>query len=112
MGKKVGELTPLALHILVALSQGPRHGYAVIRDIEERTDGALNLRSGTLYVALQRLSDSGLIEEVQPPPDSTDARRKFFALTASGRGAAQREMRSLERLVLDAQRRLRDPVAE
>ena len=112
MSRKIGELTPLALHILVALSDGPRHGYAVIRDIEERTDGALNVRSGTLYVALQRLRDSGMIEEVAPPPDSTDARRKFFALTEAGKGAALREMRSLGRLVADAQRRLGDTVTE
>ncbi len=112
MSRKIGELTPLALHILVALSDGPRHGYAVIRDIEERTSGALNLRSGTLYVALQRLSDAGMIEEVAAPPESTDARRKYFALTPAGRGAAMREMRSLGRLVADAQRRLGGPVAE
>ncbi|MEM1247534.1 MAG: PadR family transcriptional regulator [Acidobacteriota bacterium] len=112
MGRKIGSLTPLALHILVALSDGPRHGYAVIRDIEERTSGALNLRSGTLYVALQRLTEAGMIEEVASPPESTDARRKFFALTEAGRGAALREMRSLERLVADAQRRLGSAVIE
>ncbi|MEM6705650.1 MAG: PadR family transcriptional regulator [Acidobacteriota bacterium] len=112
MGRKIGSLTPLALHILVALSDGPRHGYAVIRDIEERTSGALNLRSGTLYVALQRLTEAGMIEEVAAPPESTDARRKFFALTEAGRGAALREMRSLERLVADAQRRLGSAVIE
>lgn len=104
MGRKIGSLTPLALHIMVALSEGPKHGYAVIRDIEDRTDGASSLRSGTLYVALQRLAEDGLIEEVDGPA-SGDTRRKFFQLTRSGRRAALRDVEVLGTLLRDARRR-------
>ena len=105
MSRKIGNLTPLALHILVALSQGSRHGYAIIQDIEERTGGAANLRSGTLYVALQRLADGGLIEEVDAPADSSDTRRKFFRLTDDGRRAALRDVEVLGTLIRDAKQR-------
>jgi DNA-binding PadR family transcriptional regulator len=99
-------LTHLALQVLVALAPGARHGYAVIRDIEERTGGELRLRSGTLYVALQRLVEEGLIEEAPPEPGS-DPRRRYYALTPEGRAAAEAEVGRLGRLVGDARRRFR-----
>jgi DNA-binding PadR family transcriptional regulator len=97
-------LTLLALHLLVALAPGPRHGYAVIRDIEDRTGGELRVRSGTLYVALQRLVDENLIEEAPGEPGA-DARRRYYRLTDAGREAAEAEVVRLGRLVGDARRR-------
>lgn len=101
-----GPLTNLALHVLVALAPEPRHGYAVILDIEERTGGELRVRSGTLYVTLQRLVEEGLIEEAPAEPGA-DARRRYYALTPAGRAAAEAEIGRLGRLVGDARRRFR-----
>ena len=55
-------LTPLAFQVLLALADGDRHGYGIIREVDERTDGLIKLRTGTLYTMLQRLLDEGLIE--------------------------------------------------
>ena len=76
-------LTNLAFHILLALADEPRHGYAIIQDIEERTDGAMRLRSGTLYTAFQRLEQAGLIAEAgrRPAPDRDDQRRRYYEIT-------------------------------
>lgn len=94
-------LTDLALNILMALGSGPLHGYGIIKDIEGRSGVQSGLRSGTLYTALQRLSDEGLIESVATPPDEEggDTRRKYFALTALGREVAALELRRLRSLV-------------
>ena len=106
MARQIGSLTPLALHVLVALAEGPRHGYAILRDIEERTAGALSLRSGTLYLTLRRLRDDGLLEEAPPPAESSDTRRRYFALTDTGRRLARREVEVLGTLLRDARSRL------
>ncbi|HUP25241.1 MAG TPA: PadR family transcriptional regulator [Thermoanaerobaculia bacterium] len=104
MQENTGPLTVLALHVLIALATEPRHGYAVIRDIEDRTGGELRVRSGTLYVALQRLAHEGLIEEA-PAEAGADPRRRYYRLTDSGRAAAEAEVSRLGRLVGDARRR-------
>lgn len=62
-------LTPLAFQVLLALADGDRHGYAIIREVEERTDGVIKLRTGTLYTLLQRLLEEALIEDTPPAPD-------------------------------------------
>lgn len=107
MGRKIETLTPLALHVLVALADEPRHGYAVIKDIEQRTGGRLSVRSGTLYVTLQRLLDGDLIEETaDPDAESGDARRRCYRLTERGRRIAEDEIASLGQLLDAARRRL------
>jgi DNA-binding PadR family transcriptional regulator len=85
----------------MALGPGPRHGYGIIKDIEERTGAEGTLRSGTLYTALQRLTDDGLIEPATAPPDtgSADTRRKYFALTSLGKEAVTLELGRLRALV-------------
>ena len=99
-------LTPLAFHVLLALGECPRHGYGIIKDIEERTDGRLSLRSGTLYTGLQRLLEQGLIE-LAPLPDEPgiDTRRRYYGLTALGRRVGVAESARLEALLADARRR-------
>ena len=94
-------LTDLALNILMALGSGPLHGYGIIKDIEERSRVESGLRSGTLYTALQRLADEGLIASVAAPPgeEGGDARRKYFGLTPLGREVAALELRRLRSLV-------------
>lgn len=90
-------LTPVAFEILLSLSGEERHGYAIMRAVEERTAGATSLHAGTLYRALARLVESGFIEEMEERPDPDgDERRRYYRLTALGRKVAAAEARRLE----------------
>jgi DNA-binding PadR family transcriptional regulator len=97
-------LSELAFHILLALGDGPSHGYAIGHDIEERSGGRLDPTTGALYQALGRLTAEGLIAGIDSP-GNVDARRKYFALTSQGRRAAAAEARRLDRLVRAARKR-------
>ena len=91
-------LTPVAFDILLALLEGDAHGYAIMRSVEERAEGASSLHAGTLYRALSRLVDAGLIEELdEAPDDASDERRRYYRITGAGRRAASDEARRLER---------------
>ena len=105
----VVELTPAAWHVLLVLTDGERHGYAVMRDVEAQSGGAVRLGPGTLYRTIKRLLDDGLIEESQERPDPAldDERRRYYRITAAGRRAAVAEAERLARLVENARRRLR-----
>ena len=94
-------LTPLSFHILLALADQHRHGYAIIKDVEHRSEGILRPGTGTLYAAIQRLLDDGLIEESddRPDPPEDDARRRYYVLTGLGRRVAQAEARRMDHLV-------------
>ena len=85
-------LTPLMFQILVALSEGERHGYAIMQQIEERTDGAFSIGAGTLYRAVKQLVDAGLIAEVEPKPGA-HRQRRTYRLTEPGRKRAASEAR-------------------
>lgn len=88
------------LHILLALADRPRHGYAIVSEIESRTEGAVTIGSGTLYTALKRLRRDGHIEEVPDPDPREDGReRRTYALTAAGRELLDEEARRLRALV-------------
>lgn len=89
-------LTPVAFEILLALAREARHGYAIMRAVEERTGGATTLHAGSLYRALARLVDSGLIEELDATPEDADERRRYYRLTALGRRVGAEEARRLE----------------
>ncbi len=91
-------------HILVSLGDRDRHGYAVMQDVLERTDGALRLSPSSLYSSIRRLLEQGLIEELaeRPDPDNDDERRRYYRLTQLGRGVAMAEARRLDRLLRDA----------
>lgn len=91
-------LTHVVYHILLSLSGAERHGYGIIKDVARRTDGRLELEAGTLYAAVKRLRDDGLIEEAEGPPD-TDARRRYYGLTPLGRTVLRAESERLEELV-------------
>ena len=85
-------LTSVAFEILLALSTGEAHGYAILRAVEERTGGATSLHAGTLYRALARLVETGLIEEMEDAPaEGGDERRRYYALTPLGRSVARAE---------------------
>ena len=100
-------LTPLAFQVLLALAGTDRHGYGIIREVDERTDGLIRLRTGTLYTLLQRLTEEALIEDAPAPADDTndDARRKYYRLTALGRTVLGAEARRLESLIGEARRK-------
>ncbi len=98
-------LTDLAFHILIALGNGPAHGYAIGKDVDEQSGGRLDPTTGTLYqAALHRLKGEGLIASVETPEHS-DERRKYFQLTDRGRRAAEAEARRLHTLVRTARKR-------
>ena len=91
-------------HILVSLADRDRHGYSVMQDVAERTDGTLRLSPSTLYASIKRLLAQGLIEELaeRPDPRHDDERRRYYRLTRIGRRVAVAEARRLERLLADA----------
>src|SRR5215831_13624575 len=91
-------------HILVSLADRERHGYSVMQDIAERTDGALRLSPSSLYASIKRLLEQGLIEELaeRPDPRHDDERRRYYRLSRLGRRVAVAEARRLERLLADA----------
>jgi DNA-binding PadR family transcriptional regulator len=91
-------------HILVSLADRERHGYSVMQDVAERTNGALRLSPSSLYASIKRLLEQGLIEELsaRPDPENDDERRRYYALTRLGRHVAKAEARRLERLLADA----------
>jgi DNA-binding PadR family transcriptional regulator len=94
-------LTPPVLHTLVALADGDKHGYAILKEIARRTDGAVRLSAGTLYALLSRATADGLIEESDERPDFAldDERRRYYRLTALGRRVAVAEIARLESIV-------------
>ena len=99
-------LTHLALQILLALASRPLHGYGIIKDIEDRSGGRTSLRSGTLYTAIQRLRDDGLLETCpRSGTRSSDPRRKYFRMTDLGRRVATLELERLDRVVASGRQR-------
>lgn len=87
--------------MLLTLAGGPRHGYQILKDVEERTDGEVVLSTGTLYGLIKRFLDDELILEMRPTAGD-DERRRTYKLTALGREVAEAEALRLERLVAAA----------
>jgi DNA-binding PadR family transcriptional regulator len=94
-------LPPATFHILVALADEDRHGYAIIKDVAARTDGALKLSAGTLYRSIERMLEQGLIREVKsrPAKDMDDQRRRYYRITAFGREVALAEAGRLAQML-------------
>jgi DNA-binding PadR family transcriptional regulator len=92
------------LHILVALAEGERHGYAIMQDVAARTDGAVRLGPGTLYGSIRRMLHEGWIEELdeRPDPEEDDVRRRYYRITPRGRRVAREELGGLATLVRHA----------
>jgi len=106
-------LPPATFHILLALADEERHGYAVIQDVEARTGGELRLSAGTLYRSIARMVEQGLIAEVvRRRAISDDERRRYYRLTPFGSEVARAEMRRLEQLVRLARARGVRPAPE
>jgi len=105
MGRDPDSLLPLSpamFHVLVALADGDAHGYAILKEVEELTSGAVRLSTGTLYGIIKRLLADGLIREIGA---SGDDRRRSYALTPFGKGVARAEAARLERTIALARRK-------
>lgn len=98
--------THISFLILLALAEDDRHGYGILKEIEERSGGRISPSTGAMYLALQRMEEEGLLE---PSPDrprpGEDGRRKYYRLTAEGRARASEEARRMAQLVQVARER-------
>jgi DNA-binding PadR family transcriptional regulator len=100
-------LTPAMFHVLLALAGDDLHGYAILKDIELRTNGEVKLSTGTLYGIIKRLLNDGLIAERRERPAAIhdDERRRYYRLTTKGREVAGAEAERLEKVVALARSR-------
>lgn len=98
-------LPPAQLHILLALADGEKHGYAIMGEVERMTDGVVRMGPGTLYGAIKRMLNAGLIEETdeRPDPELDDERRRYYRATGFGARVLSAEAERLAQLVRTAQ---------
>lgn len=92
-------ITPSFFFLMLTLTDGVRHGYAMAREVEERSEGSITLGPGSLYWSLGRLAGVGLIEEVPSPEGEDDTRRRYYRLTAFGRRVVEQEARTLSKVM-------------
>jgi DNA-binding PadR family transcriptional regulator len=99
--EKLLPLSRSAFHLLLALHEGPSHGYAIKQEVEALSQGVVRMGPGTLYTTIQRGRELGLIEESdsRPPPGEDHSQRRYYALTPLGRAALEAEVRRLGRVV-------------
>jgi len=100
-GQKPTALPAAALHVLLAIGPGERHGYAIMGEVRRITGGAVQMGPGTLYGTIKRLVANGLIEESSGPrgAESGERRRRYYRLTAPGRAVAATEVEGLQSLL-------------
>jgi DNA-binding PadR family transcriptional regulator len=98
-------LSPAVFHILLALAEADSHGYAIMRDVEERTGGLVRIGPGMLYGSIKWLADDRLIEEVPSKRRDADDRRRSYRLTAAGRALLKAEAARMESAVALARTR-------
>jgi DNA-binding PadR family transcriptional regulator len=100
-------LTSVALNVLLALADGERHGYGIMLEVRERTGGRVRLGPGTLYGAIKRLKEGGVIEESggRPEDEADDERRRYYRLTGFGGEVLAAEVERLDGLVRAARRK-------
>ena len=97
-------LPNLPLHVLLVLAEGELHGWAIIKRIESMSAGAHSPSSGSLYLAMARLEEKGLISDAPAPDEETDTRRRYYTLTPTGRQVLALEVDRLEGLVRHARK--------
>src|SRR6202049_5040005 len=98
------DLTPAMFQVLLALGDGEKHGYAILKEVEEQTNGHVRLSTGTLYAMIKRLLSEGIIAECRnrPPAEEDDQRRRYYRLTPLGRQVATAEAERMERILATA----------
>lgn len=103
-----------SFHILLALREGEKHGYAIMGAVETLSEGTVKLGPGTLYGAIKRLVADGLIEEIseRPDPELDDERRRYYRLTALGERVCSAEVARIKRLLARTGRNLRSPAPQ
>jgi len=103
------KLTPAEFNVLLALAEGEKHGYAILKDVAEQSAGEVRLGAGTLYALIKRLLIAGLIVEVRnrPDADQEDQRRRYYRLTDEGRAAAMAEAARMEKVLARARRAMK-----
>jgi DNA-binding PadR family transcriptional regulator len=99
-------MSPAMFHVLVALADGETHGYAIMKEVEHLTDGAVRLSTGTLYGIIKRLLADGLIRESAVSAAPGDERRRSYALTPFGKDVARAEAERLEQTIAIARRKM------
>jgi DNA-binding PadR family transcriptional regulator len=104
--KQDGPLTPAVLHILLALSTRERHGYGIMKQVEQESEGKVRMGPGTLYGSIGRMIDAGLIKESSKrvDPELDDERRVYYTITALGKRALSEELARLNSIVRLAKR--------
>jgi len=97
-------LSPLVLHVLLALSDGDKHGYAIIKEVRHRTRGDIEIGASSLYTVLRRLLEGGLVAETdeRPHPALDDERRRYYTLTRLGRDVTVEEIKRLQSVIAQA----------
>ena len=97
-------LTPAMFQVLVAIGEEEKHGYAILKEVEEQTGGEVRLSTGTLYAMIKRFLADGILKECRnrPPADEDDQRRRYYHLTPYGREVVIAEAERMERLVASA----------
>src|SRR5579872_16613 len=97
-------LKPAVFQVLLSLAEGDKHGYAILKDVEEQSGGEVRLSTGTLYAVFKRLLSEGLIAECRhrPPAAEDDQRRRYYRLTPVGRAVAIAEAERMEKLLAQA----------
>lgn len=100
-------LTPAVFHILLALADGEKHGYAIMQEVEEVTEGRVHMGPGTLYGSIKRMLAAGLIEESDDRPDPTldDERRRYYRQTGLGRKVLREETERMAEMTALARRK-------
>lgn len=106
MASREPRMTPLFFHLLLSLVRGPRHGYAMMREVEERTEGRLEIGPSSLYYSLARLEEAGWIAETDAGDAESDApheeRRRYYRITDRGRARLRSETSALADIVSQA----------
>jgi DNA-binding PadR family transcriptional regulator len=103
-------LSPATLHILLCLAGEPRHGYGIMQEVVQHSNGQYKLGPGTLYDNLQKLMDQGLVEEVRRKIAGDDPRRRYYGLTELGRRVLEADVERLKNVVREARLRLKQTV--
>ncbi len=100
-------LTSTVFHMLLALSDGDKHGYGIMKAVEQETEGQMQIRTGSLYGSIRRMIEAGLIEEKdeRPDPELDDERRRYYGLTDLGRRVLNAEAARIAQAMVVIQRK-------